>query len=390
MSIREASLSLLVLAAAALPAAAQAVAPVAGDLAISEIMNNPGIDACVTDNNGEWFEITNISTKVLDLNGIFIGDGVTPTAAFFRTMPVVATIPDVYPGQAIVFARRASALVNGGVSNVVYEYAAVGTAPADNSQIGSTAMNLNNGADGIHISVGGPLTLPSPNPNGYVLGTEIEAVTYDSSQAPYTSGGNATAAERKDLFAPMTFTAGAPNVNSANLAISTNGFHTFLAGSCGPGTPTSDFTQFGTPGAVNSTDTTPIWPSNSIYDSVSFPNTGVLSPDGPATIGGGAMRLSVASGPALTPFFLGYAGDVVSETPISLFIPGNPGSFVIDLGTAQYTPLGAFNATGDGAFNVPLPPVPALIGVDIRLQWLAIDPSFVIVLSNGAIVELLN
>lgn len=102
------------------------------------------------------------------------------------------------------------------------------------------------------------------------------------------------------------------------------------------------------------------------------------------------MRLSAASGPALTPVFLGYAADVVAESPISLFFPTSPGSIVLDLTTAHYAPIGAFRATGDGTFNVGLPPNPTLIGVKIRLQWLAIDPSFVIVLSNGAIVELLN
>ena len=43
---------------------------VAGDLVVTEIMNNPAV---VTDNVGEWFEIYNNSGREINLNGLEIG-----------------------------------------------------------------------------------------------------------------------------------------------------------------------------------------------------------------------------------------------------------------------------------------------------------------------------
>ena len=81
-------------------------------------------------------------------------------------------------------------------------------------------MNLGNSStgDGIRLSVGGPLVVPSPNPNGYVAGTLVEIATVVVTSAPFTSSGSGQAAERIDLFQPMQFTG---SVNSSNLALST-------------------------------------------------------------------------------------------------------------------------------------------------------------------------
>ena len=94
-------------------------------------MFNPGPDACVTDNNGEYFEVTNISTHVLDLNGMFVQDFITSDNTFFQILPSVATLPPLYPGQRFLFCRKGSAdsAINGGLTNVDYGYAASTSTP---------------------------------------------------------------------------------------------------------------------------------------------------------------------------------------------------------------------------------------------------------------------
>lgn len=360
------------------------VAPAAGDIAVSEIMFNPGPEACVTDNNGEYFEITNISCKVLDLNGIFIQDATitagvpAPTGVFFRVHPSVATLPSLYPGQRFLFCRKNDPLVNGGLSNVDYWYAAPAAAPADNSQIGSTSMNLNNGStgDGLFITVGGPAIVPSPNPNGYVAGTVIESVSYIATAAPFLLSGSATAGERIDLFAPMQIGGGA---NSANLAVST----TVNSTGCAP-----DTTYVGTPRLRNSVDTTS-WPVNVNYDSLNFPNSGVFNAVTPLSIGAGSAEFVLSGGPAGFPYYVGYADNTngASEFPISLFVPGQLGSINIDLFTASYLSGFTFNGSGGDSLVLPLPNDNALIALKFELQWLAVDGLANFVLSNGIRVE---
>lgn len=373
----------------ALTAAASAqVAPSAGDIAISEIMPNPGPDACVTDNNGEYFEVTNISKLILTLDGVFIQDAtintttpsVTPTGVFFKIKasiaPNPAKITNFYPGQKLLFCRKANSGVNGNLANVDYEYAAAAGAPADNSQIASTGMNFNNGSDGIFVTVGGPAVVPTPNPNGYVAGTIVEQISYNTSATPFTSSGAGQAGERKDLFSPMqiVFTgASAPFgvANSSNLALSTK-VNTSCTGN----------TFVGTPGLRNATDTTS-WPTNANYDSVNYPNTGAMKALGPISVGAGSIDFSVA-GPAGEALFFGYADDTngASEFPLSLIFPGNPGSIVIDLFTAGY--LDGYSFDGSGLINVGVPANPLIIGLKFELQWLAFDSvNGVLVASNG-------
>jgi hypothetical protein len=358
---------------ASLAVAQTPVPPVAGDIAISEIMNNPAPDACVTDNNGEWFEITNISIKTLDMNGIFIQDGITPGATFFRTTSTVATLAPLYPGQKLLFCRTNDANVNGGLTNVDYFYTS-SPANADNSTVGTTSMNLNNGQDGLHVTVGGPFTVPAVNPNNYVAGTLIESVGYNSSVTPYTSSGAGQAGERIDLFQPMV-TSG--TANSANLAISTA-----LQNASGVGCVNN--TYLGTPRATNSVDTTN-WPTNVPYDSGTYPNSGSLKFTLPLSVGAGSATFTVNGGAGLAslPYYLGYSEDIPGEYPIELFIPGNPGSIVIDLVTSAYLSGYAFDGTGAGSASVAIPANPILVGLKFQLQWLAVDGVTPIVLSNG-------
>jgi hypothetical protein len=359
------------------------VPPVAGDLAVSELMFNPGPDACVTDNNGEYFEVTNISTHVLDLNGMFVQDFITSDNTFFQILPSVATLPPLYPGQRFLFCRKGSAdsAINGGLTNVDYGYAAsTSTPPADRSQVGSAQMNLGNSStgDGIRLSVGGPLVVPSPNPNGYVAGTLVEIATVVVTSAPFTSSGSGQAAERIDLFQPMQFTG---SVNSSNLALST----VVHAMPCG----TSTFV--GTPREANSVDNTS-WPSNTNYDSVSFPNSGTLKFTSPVSVGAGVATFKVTGGPTLAglPYYLGYAGDTLFEISIDTFLPGNPGSIVIDLNTAVYVAGFSFDGSSANSSSIAIPNNPLLVGAQFDLQWLALDPTLLIILSNGVRITIVD
>lgn len=82
-----------------------------GDLLITEIMANP---KAVTDENGEWFELQNVSSVRVNLKGVSYVDNSTVATA------VVTIANDLYldPGAFAVFARSADSGVNGGVSGV--------------------------------------------------------------------------------------------------------------------------------------------------------------------------------------------------------------------------------------------------------------------------------
>jgi hypothetical protein len=366
--------SAVVLALASFANAQTPVPPVAGDIAVTEIMFNPGPDACVPDINGEYFEIMNISNNLLDLNGIYIEDRNTttglPSGFGFQVLASVATLPPLYPGQRFVFARDTGAPF-GLIPNVVYDYAVVtGPAPLDKSQVSSTGMMINNtGVDGLFIATGAFASLG---------GTVIEAVSYNSSAAPLLSNVGVSV-ERIDIFAPWAVSGvGNDNNNCAQpLLTATYG---------NPDGIMCTGMQRGTPGAVNSVDTTGLWPRHQVYDSVLFPNIGTITCVGPVSINAGSATFNVTDGGnGLNglPYYLGYSDDVPGEYPIALFIPGNPGSFVIDLVSSAYLPAALFDGAGAGTSVVAVPPNPLLIGVKFQLQWIAVGTSPVIVLSHG-------
>lgn len=359
-----------------------AVPPAAGDLVVSEIMFNPGpLTTCnVDDANAEWFEVTNISDKVLNLNdNVFFQDGYpNASGTFFRPTETVAWLPPLYCGQRFLFCRKADPAVNSGLTNVDYDFA-VNTGdpvPGDNARVSSTGMQLNNGATGerLFISVGGPLVVPGTNPNGYVTGTLVDQVGYIAGAIPFALSGNQTAAERIDLFAPMIDAAGA---NSANLAISTTNN---VSAAC---TGTGDF--LATPRALNSTDNT-LWPTSVFqnYNSILSPNFGTLRAKGPAAIGL-PLDLRLGAGPASTAFTLGYA-EGAGDLPFSLFFAGNPGSIVLDIGTLAFLDdiSYVFDGAGQASIGVPVPNNPLLETMNFYLQWLAFDfTTFQLVGSDG-------
>ncbi|MDH3731728.1 MAG: lamin tail domain-containing protein, partial [Acidimicrobiia bacterium] len=85
--------------------------PTPGDLVITEVMQNP---AEVSDANGEWFEIRNVSASSIDLDGWVIGDDGSDTHTIVGSVVVA-------PGGHVVLGPNANSATNGGVT-VDYSY----------------------------------------------------------------------------------------------------------------------------------------------------------------------------------------------------------------------------------------------------------------------------
>jgi cysteine-rich repeat protein len=93
---------------------ADAVQP--GDLMITEIMNDPTI---VTDEKGEWFEITNLTDKPIDLDKMVVIGKAAATDSFTvdgKGSPVL-----IQPGEYFVFGGNVDITTNGGAT-VNYAY----------------------------------------------------------------------------------------------------------------------------------------------------------------------------------------------------------------------------------------------------------------------------
>ncbi len=127
-----------------------------GDLVVSEIMaNGNGGNGDL----GEWFEISNVSNKNLDLNGLSI------TGKSSDTPIVVSVSIPIKPGQALVFAPSSDVTKNGGHTPAV--------------TYTQSKFPLANDADTITINLGT---------------TVIDTVSYDTSSAgkwPFVTAGKA-------------------------------------------------------------------------------------------------------------------------------------------------------------------------------------------------------
>ena len=95
-----------------------------GDLVITEIMNNP---SSVSDSDGEWFEIVNLSQTDINLNGLELGDddGVES---------VVDVDLVIESNQHLVFGLNADTGINGGIS-VDFEYSSINLSNSDDSLV---------------------------------------------------------------------------------------------------------------------------------------------------------------------------------------------------------------------------------------------------------------
>lgn len=78
--------------------------PVAGALIVSEIMSNP---TAVTDDQGEWFELTNVSAQTVDVGGCGVDNGGAPSLLPSHAFGA---------GTMAVVARNTSIATNGNVS----------------------------------------------------------------------------------------------------------------------------------------------------------------------------------------------------------------------------------------------------------------------------------
>jgi hypothetical protein len=110
-------------------------------LAFTEIMNNP---AAVPDASGEWFEIANYSSMVLNLVGLTIADGVGGSFTIARALMV-------NPGGMLVFGRSTDPVANGGLPRVDYQFSGIALGNAGG------VLNLSEGAtliDGVSYPAG--------------------------------------------------------------------------------------------------------------------------------------------------------------------------------------------------------------------------------------------
>ena len=93
-------------------------------IVISEVMPNP---SAVSDAYGEWFEIINMDSLTIDLNGWTIMDGGSDSH-------VISSTIEIQPGQYMVLGRNGNESVNGGyVSD--YTYASFALANSDDEII---------------------------------------------------------------------------------------------------------------------------------------------------------------------------------------------------------------------------------------------------------------
>ncbi len=121
-----------------------------GDLAINEIMNNPGD---VLDPDGEWFELVNTSDRTLILNGLVIA---ADTDAEWHQV-ASEDVLELEPGDYFVFGANADSVTNG-EAEVGYEYEGIVLSnESDDLQIwaGDILLDMVSWDDGI--------TMPDPS-----------------------------------------------------------------------------------------------------------------------------------------------------------------------------------------------------------------------------------
>lgn len=107
--------------------------PLPGEVVITELMPNP---ALVPDDDGEWFELVNVSAGPVDLEGCVLYDDASDEDVVNTGAPIV-----VPPGGTVVFAKVADMVLNGGISGVAYAF--------------GTSYTLSNLDDEVRLECGG-------------------------------------------------------------------------------------------------------------------------------------------------------------------------------------------------------------------------------------------
>lgn len=350
------TIAILTIAAASASAQVTPVPPAPGELVFSEVMYNP---LCPADNDGEWFELTNVSGKVLDVNGLYFQDGAFPGAngdKYFQVLPTVATLPPMFPGDRFIFARSDNPTLNNGLPRVDYTYAStLDTAPADHSQVTHTGMNMGNSAvDGMHITIGAP---------AYLGGTVIDSFSYNPFASPI-SPSDGISVERIDLYQPMVVNGTANSSNIAPCALNAN------YGTCIP-------QERGTPGIPNSMDATTVWHLTCEFTDTLNQNSGTITVTTPLSNATGSVLFKNSGGFPFTTYTFGFA-EAPAEIPLSLLINNNTGALLLDLNSLSFLyDSGDLNYYFDGNGEATLPvswtPDPLLPGKFFYFQWLDVD-----------------
>ena len=125
-----------------------------GAIVITEVMVNPG--GTITDANGEWVELYNMTFAPIDVGGWVVRDSAAPGVRPPFQLPVGTVIP---AGRFFVLGNTVNTTLNGGVP-VSYAYGG--------------AMNLTNSVDRVQVFRPDPagtvqIAAPSPYAGTYVL-----------------------------------------------------------------------------------------------------------------------------------------------------------------------------------------------------------------------------
>ncbi|MBI3817058.1 MAG: lamin tail domain-containing protein [Planctomycetes bacterium] len=312
------------------------VTPTAGDISISEVMFDPATP--VDDNDGEYFEVTNVSSKILDFSNLYIQDSETPGSASAPYFKIPSgTLPPMYPGERFVFARSGDSALNGGIPIVHYVYSVTtgSSVPPDKSKVSHTGLSFSNSAvESIAITTGSPFNLG---------GSVVEMITYDPTKAPFNNHSG-IGFERANLLGPWA---------AGNVAPSSASFGTLP--------------QSGTPGSYNSNDVT-LYPCYYNYPPVNpgSGDTGILGASGPASIHAGTATIKLTHGAPGELYAL-----AVSTTPVDM--PMLNGTVLVDLLQSDFWALDSykFDANGNAELTTGVPP--QLAGMTVYLQWYCFD-----------------
>ena len=129
---------------------------IAGDLVISEVMQDPSV---VTDALGEWFELYNATNFDIDLQGLIVSDGASDTFT-------VGSSVIIYPDDYVVLAKNGDSNTNGGIT-VDYVYGSSMT--LGNTSDALILSNANGVIDQIHWDNG----VTFPKPTGATMSLDI-------------------------------------------------------------------------------------------------------------------------------------------------------------------------------------------------------------------------
>ncbi len=172
------------------PVLAASVSP--GDLIITEVMANP--DA-VTDSNGEWFEIHNLTGISLDLNGLTISDNDSDLHVINNGGPLV-----IDPLGYLVLGNNTDSTENGGYT-ADYEY---------------SDFTLANSEDEIIIYSSGMEIVRLEYSNGFVVAGKSQEL---SGTVGFPLDGSNYVASTSVYGAGDRGTPGGPGDSSWNLAV---------------------------------------------------------------------------------------------------------------------------------------------------------------------------